>query len=77
VHDDRAALNEMTRLVRPDGLVVVVEFGHCDRPVGPAKDHVLPHDQLRALIGELGLRELAVHEPGTLVPYHIAIVAQK
>jgi ubiquinone/menaquinone biosynthesis C-methylase UbiE len=77
VYDDAAVLAEMVRLLRPGGLMLVVEFGHIDRPIGPAKDHVLPHDDLRALVRGMGLEELAVHEPGTLLQYHIAIVARK
>jgi len=77
VHDDPLALGEMIRLLRPEALALVVEFGHMERPVGPPKDHVLPHERLRSLVRDLGLRELAVHEPGSLVPYHIVIVAQK
>jgi ubiquinone/menaquinone biosynthesis C-methylase UbiE len=77
VHDDPIALNEMVRLLRPGGTALIVEFGHMDRPVGPPKDHVLPHDELRALIAGLSLTELAVHEPGTLLQYHIVVVARK
>jgi hypothetical protein len=67
----------MQRLMRPGGLAVVVEFGHMDRPIGPSNDHILTHDQLRALLAGLGLDEVSVHEPGTLLQYHIAVVAQK
>jgi ubiquinone/menaquinone biosynthesis C-methylase UbiE len=77
VHDDRTALAEMVRLLRPGGLMVVAEFGHMDRTIGPPKEHVLPHDELRALLTGLGLAEISVHEPGTLLQHHIAVVAQK
>ncbi len=77
VHDDPTALAEMTRLLAPAGRMLVIDFGYIDRPIGPDKDHVLPHARLRAVIADMGLRELAVHEPGTLLPYHIAIVAEK
>jgi SAM-dependent methyltransferase len=77
MHDDRVALDEMLRLLRPGGLLVVAEFGHMDRPIGPPKDHVLPHDELRALLTGLGLEELSVHEPGTLFEHHIAVVSRK
>jgi ubiquinone/menaquinone biosynthesis C-methylase UbiE len=77
VYDDPVALNEMVRLLRPGGTALFVEFGHMDRPIGPPKDHVLSHDRLRALIAGLGLSELAVHEPGTLLQYHIVVLARK
>ena len=77
VHDEPQALAEMVRILRPLGRAVIVDFGHVDRPIGPPKDHVLTHDDLRELIAGLGLREVAVHEPGTLLDYHIAVVAER
>ena len=77
VHDEPQALAEMVRILRPQGRAVIVDFGHIDRPVGPPKDHVLTHDALRELIAGMGLREVAVHEPGTLFDYHIAVVAER
>jgi ubiquinone/menaquinone biosynthesis C-methylase UbiE len=77
VHDEPQALEEMTRLLRPGGRAVVVDYGHVDRPIGPPKDHVLTHDRLREFIRDLGLDEVAVHEPGTLLEHHIVVVAEK
>lgn len=77
VHDEPQALAEMVRILRPLGRAVIVDFGHVDRPIGPPKDHVLTHDDLRELVAGLGLREVAVHEPGTLLDYHIAVVAER
>jgi len=77
VYDQPRTLAELVRILRPGGRLVVLEFGDIERPVGPERGHVLPHDQLRALVTGLGLRELAVYEPGTLLRYQIAIVAEK
>lgn len=77
VHDDPQALIAMIRLLKPGGRLLVIEFGHIDRPVGPPKEHVLPHDRLRELIRGLGVDEIAVHEPGELLEYHIVVVAGK
>ena len=77
IHDEPQALNEVVRLLRPGGLLVCIDFGHMDRPVGPPKDHVLTTAAARAVLAGLGLRELAVHEPGTLLRYHLAIVSEK
>jgi hypothetical protein len=38
---------------------------------------VLTTAAARAVLAGLGLRELAVHEPGTLLRYHLAIVSEK
>lgn len=75
--DQPAALAELVRILRPGGRMVVMEWGDIERPVGPARDHVLAHDDLRRLIAGLGLTELAVHEPGALIPYYVAVVAEK
>jgi SAM-dependent methyltransferase len=77
VWDQPRTLADLVRILRPGGRLVVFEFGDIERPVGPDRGHVLPHDQLRALVTGLGLSEVAVYEPGTLVSYHIAIVAEK
>ena len=45
--------------------------------MGPANDHVLPLDDVRALLTGAGLAELAVYAPGSVGLYRNAIVAQK
>ncbi len=77
VVDDPDALAEIGRLLAPGGLLVAAEFARMERPVGPPNDHVLALDDVRALLAGIGLRELAVHEPGEIGLYHNVIVAQK
>jgi ubiquinone/menaquinone biosynthesis C-methylase UbiE len=77
IHDEPAALAEVTRLLAPGGLLVLVEFARMDRPVGPPNDHVLAADQLHAVLEVMGLKELAAYAPGEIGLYHVAIVAQK
>jgi len=77
IHDEPRPLAEIVRLLSPGGLFVAVEFGAIDRPFGPAKDHVLQHDELRTLIKGMGLDEVSCHEPGELLPWHVVVVAQK
>jgi ubiquinone/menaquinone biosynthesis C-methylase UbiE len=77
INDDPAALAEIARLLAPGGLLVDIEFGQMERPVGPPSDHVLSGDEVRALIAGMGLRELEWHEPATILMYHLALVAQK
>ena len=75
--DDPATLAEIVRVLAPGGRLVVIDFGDIDRPVGPPREHVLPHDELRAVVTGMGLRETAFHEPGDLLVYHVVVVAEK
>ncbi len=77
IHDEPPALSEVQRLLRPGGRLVSIDFGHMERPVGPPKDHVLTTAAARDVLAGMGLRELAVHEPATLLRYHLAIVCEK
>jgi ubiquinone/menaquinone biosynthesis C-methylase UbiE len=77
IHDEPAALAEVFRLLAPGGRLVSVDFAQMDRPVGPPNDHVLALDQARGVVAGMGLRELAVYEPGEIGRYSIAIVAEK
>jgi ubiquinone/menaquinone biosynthesis C-methylase UbiE len=77
LYDQPEALSEVTRLLHPGGLFVVVDWGDCERPVGPPSAHVLGLAAVRAVISSMGLEELETHEPGTLLPYHLAVVAAK
>jgi ubiquinone/menaquinone biosynthesis C-methylase UbiE len=77
IYDEPAALAEMTRLLAPGGLLVLVEFARMDRPVGPPNDHVLAAAELHDAIAQMGLQELAAYEPGEIGLYHVAIVAKK
>ena len=77
IYDEPAALAEVTRLLAPGGFLVLAEFARMDRPVGPPNDHVLAATELHAVIERMGLKELAVYEPGEIGLYHVTIVAQK
>lgn len=77
VADDATALAEVVRLLRPGGLFVNVDWGAIDRPVGPGHDHVLDTETARAIIAGMGLREIVVHPPASLLRYHLVIVAEK
>jgi len=77
IYDEPAALAEVTRLLAPGGLLVLVEFARMDRPVGPPNDHVLALDELHTVIESMGLKELAAYAPGEIGLYHVAIVAER
>jgi SAM-dependent methyltransferase len=77
LYDQPGALDEVVRLLRPGGLFVVVVWGDDERPVGPPLDHVLGLAAVRDVIASMGLEEIAAHEPGTRLPYHLVMVAAK
>ncbi len=77
VDDDPDALREIWRLLAPGGLLVAAEFARMERPVGPPNDHVLPLDDVRALLTGAGLAELALYAPGSVGLYHNVLVTQK
>lgn len=75
--DQPEALAEIARLLRPDGLLVVVDWGDCDRPIGPPRSHVLGLGGVRSIISTMGLVEIEAYEPGGRFLYHLAMVAAK
>jgi ubiquinone/menaquinone biosynthesis C-methylase UbiE len=77
LHDQPEALEEVTRVLRPGGLFVVVDWGDTDRPVGPPPGHVLGLAAVRDILSGMGLEEVEAHEPGDLFQYHLAVVATK
>ena len=77
LYDQPEALAEVTRLLRSGGLFVVVDWGDRERTVGPPLDHVLGLAAVRELVSGMGLCEIEGHEPGTLLPCHLAVVAGK
>jgi len=77
LYDQPGALAEVSRLLRPGGLFVVADWGDVERPVGPALSHVLGLAAVRRIVAGMGLDEIEAHEPGTLLPYHLAVVAAK
>jgi len=77
LYDQPEALAQVVRLLRPGGLFVVVDWGDRERPVGPPLDHVLGLAAVRDVVAGMGLEEIEAHEPGTRLPYHLAVVAAK
>ena len=77
LYDQPEALAEVTRLLRPGGLFVVADWGDKERPIGPLVGHVLGLAAALGVIAAMGLEEVESHEPGTLLPNHLVIVAAK
>lgn len=77
LYDQPGALDEVVRLLRPGGLFLVLDWGDAERPIGPPRDHVLGLTAVRDIIARMGLTEIEAHEPGTELPYHLAMVAAK
>ena len=77
LYDQPDALEEVARLLRPGGLFVVLDWGDKERPVGPPIGHVLGLGAVRKIVAGLGFEEVEAHEPGDLLPYHLALVAKR
>lgn len=77
LYDQPGALDEVVRLLRPGGLFLVLDWGDTERPIGPPRDHVLGLTAVRDIIARMGLTEIEAHEPGTELPYHLVMVAEK
>lgn len=77
LHDQPEALEEVVRVLRPGGLFVVVDWGDTERPFGPPPGHVLGLPAVRDIIAGMDLEVHEAHEPGELLPYHLAVVARK
>jgi len=77
LYDQPEALEEVVRVLKPGGLFVVVDWGDTERPLGPPRGHVLGLKAVRDIIAGMGLDMVEAHEPGTLLPYHVVVVAAK
>jgi ubiquinone/menaquinone biosynthesis C-methylase UbiE len=77
LYDQPEALAEVKRVLRPGGLFVVVDWGDRERPVGPPLDHVLGLTAVRDVIAGMGLTAVEAHEPGSVLPHHVVMVAAK
>ena len=77
LYDQPEALEQVTRVLRPGGLFVVVDWGDTERPVGPPPGHVLGLAAVREIVAGMGLEVVEAHEPGELLPYHLVVVAAK
>jgi len=76
IYDERPALDEIARLLAPQGRLVIVDWAKVERPVGPPAEYVLTVDETLVVVESLGLSVAIVHQPGALFPYHYAIVAR-
>jgi ubiquinone/menaquinone biosynthesis C-methylase UbiE len=77
LYDQPGALAEVTRLLRPGALFVVIDWGDLERTVGPPIGHVLGLAAVRDIVTSMGLDVVEAHAPGTLLPYHLAVVAAR
>ena len=54
--DVPAMAAEIKRILRPDGILAVIEFHKCETPFGPPVDHRLSEEHTAALLGFTGFR---------------------
>ena len=76
IYDEQPALDELRRLLAPDGALAIVDWAQVERPMGPPADVVLSLDQALAVTDAMGLVADVVHPAGTLFAYHYAVVAR-
>jgi SAM-dependent methyltransferase len=76
IYDERPALDELQRLLAPDGRLAIVDWAIVERPIGPAAAHVLTVDQALEVTDSMDLVAAVVYPAGTLFAYHYAIVAR-
>lgn len=77
LHDEPGALAEIVRMLRPGGLLVVVDWGDQPRPVGPPLPHVLGLGAAREVVAGMGLEVLEARGPGGALPHHLVVVAAR
>jgi SAM-dependent methyltransferase len=76
IYDEQPALDELCRLLAPDGRLAIIDWAKAERPVGPPAEYVLTLDEALAVVDGMDLVTDIVHAPATLFPYHYAIVAR-
>ena len=76
IYDEQPALDELRRLLAPDGALAIVDWAQVERPMGPPAAVVLSLDQALAVTDAMGLAADVVYPAGTLFAYHYAVVAR-
>lgn len=77
IHDETPALDEIIRLLAPNGRLLVVDWAIMDRPVGPPNDLVLSVEQATEVLTGMGLTAVVAHPPGEPLPYHYVLLAAR
>ena len=78
IYDSPAALDELRRLLAPQGALVIVDWeADVERPTGPAPAHTLTLAQALEVVETMGLTAELARPAGTTFPYHYAVVARR
>jgi len=69
-----SALKEMYRVLKPNGILAVIDFKKIDGPPGPPKSTRLAPEEVEEIISKYGFKKKKVAEIGE---YHYAITFVK
>lgn len=72
LHDIDAMLSYIAKILKPEGQMLVVEWSHSHKGIGPHQDHVVTENKAETLVQKHGFRILKRLPAGD---YHYAFIA--
>lgn len=74
LEDTKAALTEVRRILKPGGIVLIVDWSGCYGNIGPAEDKVVPEYKTEHMFIDMGFIKEKAFRAG---PHHYALVFKK
>ncbi len=74
IYDKQSAINEMHRMLRVGGLIVVVDWAEASSMVSHFRDQIIPKSEVERLLGNRGFDKVREWNPGN---HHYGIVFKK